>query len=251
MKTAFRVNDLKDAPRLDQALKQNATISSIELSFSRLGRVAKDLLEAAIGYHSLKELYLEGVGPNVEDTFLVATVLYNTHHLEMLLLEDNPIHDAGCVMICEAAQTHPGLKWLSLSRIGISCVGAYAVATMLKVNNVLQELRLDINDNIGYDGTVALAESLCINKTLTEFDLSFCNLVDKDAIALSVCLKANAALTSLDIVGNAFTEKGDKALVDALECNHTITKINCIISDKLMRKKMFAICRRNDDLTKK
>ena len=52
--------------------------------------------------------------------------------------------------------------------IGASCLGE-----LLKVNNSLQELVMELND-IGNDGISSVADGLQHNNTLTKLNVSFC-----------------------------------------------------------------------------
>eukprot|EP00984_Skeletonema_dohrnii_P008654 scaffold3211_cov91-Skeletonema_dohrnii-CCMP3373.AAC.7 len=86
---------------------------------------------------------------------------------------------------------------------------------------------LDLLDNkIGKEGAIALAEALKENTTLTTLTLGW-NGIDKEgAIALAEALKENTTLTALKLENNFIDNEGAIALAEALKENTTLTSLN-------------------------
>ena len=78
------------------------------------------------------------------------------------------------------------------------------------------------NNNIGYNGAIAISEAVKINKTLTLLDLRCCNIGYDGAIAIAEAVKKNKTLTLLDLRDCNIGYRGAKAIAEALKTNTRI-----------------------------
>ena len=83
-------------------------------------------------------------------------------------------------------------------------------------NRVLTTLDL-INNNIGPEGAIAIAEALKVNAVLTVLWLSDNNIGDDGAKAIAEALKVNPVLTKLYLWNNNLGDAGEKAVRDAVK----------------------------------
>lgn len=65
----------------------------------------------------------------------------------------------------------------------------------------MEELYLSYNSNFGFDGIVAMAECLKINKNLKLVDLTNTRINYEGAKAIAQGLRVNSTLKSLNVIG--------------------------------------------------
>ena len=86
---------------------------------------------------------------------------------------------------------------------------------------------LSLYDNqIGPEGTRALADALITNTSLTHLYLSHNQIGPAGAIALAEALRTNTSLTTLELYNNQIGPEGAVALAEALKENTSLTKLN-------------------------
>ncbi|KAL0238200.1 hypothetical protein GEMRC1_012673 [Eukaryota sp. GEM-RC1] len=83
-----------------------------------------------------------------------------------------------------------------------------------------------MDDHVGNEGAVALAEALKVNSTVTHVDLGCNSIGVEGTIALAEALKVNSTVTIIHLHDNAIGSEGAIALAEALKINSTITLIN-------------------------
>ena len=84
-----------------------------------------------------------------------------------------------------------------------------------------------------HDGGVgtALAGMLSHNNTLTELNISLCDLTPQCCASVFTALKHNSSLKKLDVGYNEFDQESSEALADMLSCNHSLTELDIYESD--------------------
>jgi len=82
------------------------------------------------------------------------------------------------------------------------------------------------NNALGEDTGRALAETLRLNTTLRELELSYNNIGDDGARALAEALRRNTTLTSLRLADNALGEDTGSALTETLRLNTTLRELD-------------------------
>ena len=118
-----------------------------------------------------------------------------------------------------------GSEWKELSTevvtlsLQIAFLGdedAAAIAEILKVNDVLTELRL-CNNEIGNTGAASIAKALKVNGMLTALDLMSNKIGAAGTTAIAEALKVNTNLQSLVLLGNDLSEDSKSELRDAVQ----------------------------------
>jgi len=121
---------------------------------------------------------------------------------------------------------HLFLKRLDVSVNFIGEEGTIALFETLEKCETLEHLNLSANELVGGDKlSAAITTLLSINTSLTELDLSICNLSDAEFQATSNGLTRNATLQALVVGVNRVTADGVKLLFQALEQNRTLQKL--------------------------
>ena len=106
------------------------------------------------------------------------------------------------------------------------------IGDALMVNRSLQVL--DLHGNPISAGVVHIAESLKHNHSLQEINLSNCNISEKGGKAIGNALMVNRSLQVLDLQGNPISA-GVVHIAESLNCNHSLREINlsdCRISEE-------------------
>ena len=118
-----------------------------------------------------------------------------------------------------------GIRHLKLGWNKIRNQGVKYLASMLKVNNVIETLDLGHNyvlspvtHNVGDEGIIALADALAKNNSALKTLILWSNTItDVGAIALANALKSNVTrIEHLDLSNNYILDAGAKALGEAL-----------------------------------
>ena len=103
---------------------------------------------------------------------VVMRFLSQVSSLERVLLNESNLGSTSMFGVLQNATLSLGsITALDLTRAGLGCAGAVALASVLATNQCLQTLILSDN-SIGFDGAVALSRSLYTNQSLTELCLS-------------------------------------------------------------------------------
>jgi Ran GTPase-activating protein (RanGAP) involved in mRNA processing and transport len=119
--------------------------------------------------------------------------------ISVLELLDNKITSLGCEFIGQAI--HP------------------------RANTSLQILKLDHND-FGSQGLKHLADGLCINKTITNLSLTYCNIDFEGARALfEILIFTKSVLEELNLTGNHLRNEGVIVLLKGLSIAKSLKKI--------------------------
>lgn len=119
-------------------------------------------------------------------------------------------------------------------------------------NKIITKLNLHGNE-IGDQGTKAIAEALRDNYAITKFDLSHNRIGAEGAKALADAFKDNYAITELNLSGNEIGDEGVKALAKALKDNYAITELTLFfnaINDEKATEKISNIIKRNIECQK-
>lgn len=141
--------------------------------------------------------------------------------------------DSGCAAIAEILRNGSKdgilleLVELMMSNITIDGARAMGDALTLGANSSLTTLRLDMNPDIGDEGTALLVRGLRTNRNLKVLTLSYCNLGPHAAQSISqVIASPLSVLEAIDLTGNSLTSVGLAALVNTAR---TSTKLKELI----------------------
>lgn len=171
--------------------------------------------------HQLRELFLSECGFRAEGLSQLAEALI-VSQAEKIGLNQNELGDAGCFHMRNILDTSQlrNLQVLGLIQNGIGDEGALAIAEALSNNIGLK--RLYLNDNvIGDDGAVALSVALSTHRCLERLGVTFNCIRDGGSLALFAVVSRLATVSSrkfekLCIFGNPFSEE---ARLQLMECS--------------------------------
>jgi hypothetical protein len=118
-----------------------------------------------------------------------------------------------------------------LSMVNLSKEQITNLFTAFENNSTLSELYLR-RCTIGRDEAMAVAKALETHPNLKELDLEFNKFTSEGIMILAKCLKSNNTLTTLDLSHtNAFTDEVERAFIEVLICNASLTKLGMSYSN--------------------
>ncbi|KAL1512428.1 hypothetical protein AB1Y20_005683 [Prymnesium parvum] len=215
------------AAHIAEALKTNATLTSLHLEGNEIGdEGAAHIAEALKTNATLTSLNLRGAPPlrrrdrhATRPTALRPCLALHLSHTR------NKIGDEGAAHIAEALKTNATLTSLHLTSNNIGAEGAAHIAETLKTNTTLTSLNLRDN-RIGDEGAAHIAETLKTNATLTSLNLRDNRIGDEGAAHIAETLKTNTTLTSLHLHNNRIGAEGAAHIAEALKTNATLTSLH-------------------------
>ena len=164
----------------------------------------------------------QGLDPELASKIIMLS--NNTVYSEMVLREMAARFD-HVEMVSNALILVPSLKILDMKGSKFTLQGMHPFTFLLRQNHSLTEVNIS-ECNIDRDCTCCLAVALSINTTLRVLDMSRNSIGDEGALVMAIMLKSNTVLTKLDISSNAVGDKGVVAIAEMLEHNTTLTVLN-------------------------
>ncbi|XP_065888160.1 NACHT, LRR and PYD domains-containing protein 12-like isoform X2 [Dysidea avara] len=156
-------------------------VLKVNMGGCHIGDNGAELLGKNYSNHVLQELILGGNDLTVTGVeHMMKIVMKSSVSLRVLNVRSNPIRDDGISLIVEHLHGNTTLTQLRVYDCKLSAKGASCVGRFLKNCN-LQALNIGGNP-IGDDGISVMMDGLQYNKTLTELDVSECELSAKDLI---------------------------------------------------------------------
>ncbi|CAN0425862.1 unnamed protein product [Lampetra planeri] len=139
------------------------------------------------------------------------------HKCKELVLSYNEIGDSGLRLLADGMLGREGsLKTLDLCYCSLTYKSGSSLSVILKANTGLKSLKLRDN-KIGDSGLRLLADGMLGREgSLETLDLRECSLRDKSGSSLSVILKANTRLKSLELTHNKIRDSGLRLLADGM-----------------------------------
>ncbi|RKO92691.1 hypothetical protein BDK51DRAFT_49524 [Blyttiomyces helicus] len=168
-----------------------AEMITIEMPSSRYPGIARGLLTLDLRGNELRH----GTAP-------IAEALATNDCLVELTLRDNKIDPVSLITLANALRLNQTLKVLDLSGNALCAInnlnGILSLKDALAANRSLTELSL-ANTNLMSEAAIALAEAIPLTTVLQRLDVT-CNPMDiAGAMALSVSLRMNRSITSLEV----------------------------------------------------
>lgn len=171
---------------LIKSFPQNMEVISIEYNnaimnsntVSSIVKTQTNLQVLSLSYNSLD--------PNCGSVLLDLPKL---KYLRVLKLCGNQLMDRGVKFLTNALSSHPTLTGLHLCNNFIRPDGGTSIATLLKKNNVLQQLSL--NNEIKDSGLKAISAALQPNRSLVRLSISGNKITNKGIGYLVAAYKAN------------------------------------------------------------
>ncbi|KAG2430128.1 hypothetical protein HXX76_010227 [Chlamydomonas incerta] len=145
--------------------------------------------------------------------------------LTRLIMDANPIGDAGAELICDAAASdYTQLAELRLSRCGLGERGAAACGRLLENSGAIRILDLSWN-TLGRRGGQALGEGLRAANSVQQLYLQWTGITDVGASHLAKALKVNTSLVLLDMSGDSVSGDTSLVLLDSLADNGALREL--------------------------
>ncbi|CAF3525778.1 unnamed protein product [Rotaria sp. Silwood1] len=145
------------------------------------------------------------------------------------------IHLNDCNLSSEALQaflhglvTNTTCRTLQLKGNSIHGAGTEALASVLRKNQTLQNLRLEWNQIGAMDSPAfsSFCDALSVNKSLIELDLRNNDISHVGGSELAAALKRNVTLRVLDLRWNNIGLVGSRALLAACQSNSTLNELH-------------------------
>ncbi|WZY87424.1 hypothetical protein YC2023_044159 [Brassica napus] len=206
---------------------EGSKLRFLDLSDNALGEKGIRAFASLIkSQRDLEELYLMNDGISEDAARAVLELLPCTDKIKVLQFHNNMTGDEGAVAIAEIAKNCPCLEDFRCSSTRIGSEGGVALAEALASCRHLK--KLDLRDNMfGVEGGIALAKTLSVLTELTEVYMSYLNLEDEGAEALSEALiKSAPSLRVLELAGNDITVKSTGKLADCIAAKQCLWKLN-------------------------
>ncbi|KAK9756142.1 hypothetical protein RND81_01G076600 [Saponaria officinalis] len=199
----------------------------LDLSNNALGEKGIKAFEPLLkSQNNLEELYLINDGISEEAARAVNELIPSTQKLKILHFHSNMTGDNGAIAISEIVRRSPLLEDFRCSSTRVGVEGGIKLAESFVTCTHLR--KLDLRDNMfGVEAGLALSKTLNKLVNIAEIYLSYLNLEDEGAEALSIALKESApSLEILDMAGNDITVKSASALANCIASKQFLTKLN-------------------------
>ncbi|KAJ6837516.1 RAN GTPase-activating protein 1 [Iris pallida] len=173
----------------------------------------------------LEELYLMNDGISEEAARALVELIPSTDMIKILHFHNNMTGDEGAIAIAEILKQSPLLEDFRCSSTRVASDGGIALAEALESCNCLK--KLDLRDNIfGVEAGIRLSTSLAKLNGITELLLSYLNLEDEGAIAISDALKESLPdLQVLEMAGNDITVEAAASLASCVASKQSLKKL--------------------------
>ncbi|VDI66435.1 Hypothetical predicted protein [Mytilus galloprovincialis] len=214
-------------------LKENDTITSVDISENALGSYGAELLSRLLEDNAnIITVNISGNGFNEYDACFFGTILSNYKSgLKTLDLSHNQLSDQGGIILGKALASNETLQVLNLSWNNIRQPGIKSLFVGLKDNTTLQELDLSYN-GIGDKGVESIAERLHELESLVHLDLSSNRIGQLGIGKLLKSVGHNKSLIELKLSKNPITAEGVCLAIGILkehpECGLQILEIKDI-----------------------
>ena len=194
---------------------------------------------------SLEELNLSGnrqlaEGDSEAVGCAIERMLNANRHLKILNLNDckletTVITHTAAGLAHNASLVQLNIGWNSFNigifnQNNITSEGWVHLFKALCNNTSLKKLDISGNKPV-MEGSVALAEMLSCNKSLTELNLRLCDIPEAGLREVARGLLHNTTLKKLDISHNKLGIEGSVALAEMLSCNKSLTELNLGLCD--------------------
>ena len=245
--------DGKGVHHLVQALRENTTVTKLNLSGNPIGTNGALALAKVVHNKSLQNFDMSNCNIDSEGLYachLAQSFCENTT-LKELDLSHNPIGTLTKGAMALAKVMHStSLQVVKVCSCSIDSEGAYHITQALHENTTLR--RLDLSHNpIGTNGAMALMHS----KSLQEVDMGHCSIDSEGLGHLARASYENTTLKKLDLSYNPIGKKGAKALAKLMRnmSLQEVTMCYCRIDSVGARHLAKALCEnttvRNLDLS--
>eukprot|EP01105_Mastigella_eilhardi_P023743 TRINITY_DN603_c2_g1_i1.p1 TRINITY_DN603_c2_g1~~TRINITY_DN603_c2_g1_i1.p1 ORF type:complete len:968 (+),score=210.65 TRINITY_DN603_c2_g1_i1:40-2904(+) len=202
---------------------EKLALTELNIGYNSIGvEGARALAEALRVNITLRVLNAPGNKFGDAGVIALAGALKESNSIESLNVASNGVGFEGIVALCSALQSNSTLTSLSIQYNNCGPQGAQHIAALIKGNSRIVELNLGgtVLENAG---AAAVATAACCNSSLKKLVLSFNGINDGCIKELSSLLESSpAALTAIDLSGNALTDNDGRRLRKALASNNSL-----------------------------
>ena len=236
--------------KISDALTENTTIKSINLSHNGFGIDSAKALAACLETNStLEELDISYNCVFTDGANMISHALCSNTVLKHFNIAHNDICNEGAVAVSKCLAYNSTLKELNLSWNSISSKGTHQIALSLcslqdgkltvensdcsenfdqtqvesKANTTLEVLDLSHN-RIGIYGVQSLSLMLQNNSSLITLNISHNHLSDGEVAIVTDSIRGNTSLQTLDLSGNNIFSAAK--IVELLQCNRHLSTLN-------------------------
>ena len=189
------------AKELAAAIKVNKSLEKLWLNGNNLGSSTVVIVNALKEISSLTELNLnDNKNKSEELAPAISFVVKNNYLLERLLLSDNGLNGDGIIKISQSLCKHSKLKVLNLQSNNINEEAAEALASIVSINNKLEQIYL--GNNQLQLGIIKISRELKNISSLKVLDISNNNITEQAADELAAAIMINKSLEKLSLDGN-------------------------------------------------
>ncbi|KAA8527572.1 hypothetical protein F0562_034713 [Nyssa sinensis] len=216
-----------DVMKIFSVALEGCILKSLDLSNNALGEKGVRAFESLLkSQSSLEELYLMNDGISEAAARAVHELIPSTEKLRVLHFHNNMTGDEGAVAISEVVKGSPLLEDFRCSTTRVGSEGGIALSEAL--GTCIHLKKLNLQDNMfGIEAGDVLSKALSTHENLTEVYLSYLNLEDEGAIAITNVLKESApSLEVLEMAGNEITAKAASSLAACVAAKQLLTKLN-------------------------
>ena len=224
-----------DCTTLAEAIKQNSTITHLNLSCNSFGLGDYTALAEAIKHNStIRQLDLSETDIGFGDctNIVLADAIKQNSAITHLNLSRNFLGLGDCTTLAEAIKHNSTIRQLDLSEtdIGFGDCSNIVLADASKQNSAITHLNLSRNC-LGLGDCTALAEAIKQNLTIRQLDLSGTNIGLRHCYIVADAMKHNSTITHLNLSCNSFGLGDCTALAEAIKHNSTIRQLDLSETD--------------------
>lgn len=212
------------AVSLARTLQVNQTLEQLHLLNNFTSAVGvQQLVDVLMVNSTLHSLSLAGNALQDDSAGILAEYLRANKTLVCLNLGVNGITDRGATFLAESLRQNTTLKYLILGgNLSFGNPGVLSLCETLRINNTLAELNLS-GSGIDDVGINLLLTTVRDRTTLTGLNLSYMKMITKKSIrSVAEFLRVDSSLVSLYFQGNKVSVGGTRLIAESLKVNKTL-----------------------------
>ena len=219
--------------KLANALSLNNTVTELDLPRNRIGAAGCSALAVSLARNrAILRLNLCGNYVCNEGARKMADALRENKVMTELNLDMNQIGDEGASALSEALHINCTLRTLGLSHNEIYDAGATVLAETLTPCSSLIDVDIsDLEDLGACRQTKVKARELKANTALTALNLAANNIGSTGGIMIAEMLRKNHSLLELDLNLSSVGARGATTLAEALAENRTLTALHLLLNN--------------------
>ena len=222
------------AVNLITSLTKFSTIRELNLTFTCIGfEDYKALSELLASSKCIKvlvicdEVGLDEFKLSSDSVQLIVDGLSHNTSLEKLYMSSSNFSSENVLHLALVLRVNARLKVLNIMECNIQSSDSVHLAKALEENTTTQLQTLGLHFNpIGSEGSVAFADMLATNKSLTELNMSKCSIQGEGAVCLAKALEKNSTLKKFGINHNPIGSEGAVAFAGMLATNKSLAELN-------------------------